>query len=70
MNKPMIRFHNTQTDEIIDREMTNEELEIWSNNQTVLLEENEKQLQKENARESALAKLGALGLTPEEIAAL
>lgn len=66
----MIRFHNTQTDEIIDREMTNEELEIWSNNQTVLLEENEKQLQKENARESALAKLGALGLTPEEIAAL
>lgn len=28
MTKPMIRIHNSQTDEIVDREMTDEEYKV------------------------------------------
>ena len=29
MTRPMVRFHNTETDEIIDREMNDEEFAQW-----------------------------------------
>lgn len=29
MTKPMVRFHNTETDEVIDREMTDAEYEQY-----------------------------------------
>jgi len=70
MKKPIILVHNVATNEAIEREMTDEEFAIYEADQEKIKIEYEKQLAKENARESALAKLAALGLTPEEIAAL
>jgi len=70
MNKPMIRIHNIETDEVIDREMTDEEFAQF---QATL--EADKLARKEYdealaRRQSALSKLIDLGLTEEEIAAL
>jgi DNA-binding NarL/FixJ family response regulator len=60
-------FFDAITDQVIERELTEEELsEIQLSNQTQQLEEEAKA----QARTSALAKLAALGLTEEEIAAL
>lgn len=70
MTKPLTRIHNAETGEIIDREMTNEEIKKYEQaNQEIQELKNEWQL-KNNARSSALAKLAALGLTEDEIAAL
>jgi hypothetical protein len=33
MTKPMIRIHNTETDEIIDREMNDDEFAIYEADQ-------------------------------------
>lgn len=70
MSKPIIRIHNVETNEIIDREMTNQEFEIWQlekNKSDALIAELENL---ELIKSSAKEKLAALGLTPEEIAAL
>lgn len=70
MSKPMIRIHDLINDKIIDREMNDEELEqlqISINSHAQAMAEMEA---KDNVRQSALAKLAALGLTEEEIAAL
>lgn len=70
MKKPTIRIHDTEKDEIIDREMTDEEY----NDYLRVAKEQEERLKIETekivTRQSALAKLAALGLTEEEIAAL
>ena len=68
--KPMLRIHNTEIDEIIDREMTDEEYEQYLLESEIIKEQELKIKQKQEARQSALAKLAALGLTEEEIAAL
>jgi hypothetical protein len=62
-----IRIHNTETNEIIDRDMNNEE--ILKHNNTLQEAENLRiKLAQEQARkESAIAKLKALGLTEEEV---
>lgn len=63
MKKPMIRIHDTATDEIVDREMTDAEHEIYlaeiSERQLREQEENSKKLEKQ-------ALLDRLGITPEE----
>ena len=57
---------NIQIDDLV-REMTNEEYQTY----LAVVAENEAQAQaKIDARQAALAKLAALGLTEEEIAAL
>lgn len=70
MKKPMVRIHDVETNEIIDREMTDEEYQ----EHLIRLEKFEQELQeleaKKASRISALAKLAALGLTEDEIAAL
>jgi hypothetical protein len=64
MTKP-----NIQIDDLV-REMTDEEFEDYQKSQAAeVLAKAEKEA-RENARASALAKLAALGLTEEEIAAL
>jgi hypothetical protein len=62
-----IRIHNTETNEIIDRDMTNEE--ILAHNNTLTEAENLKIeiAQKEANKQSALNKLKALGLNDAEI---
>ena len=72
--KPSIRIHNSQTDEIIDREMTDDE---YAAHKLFVKESEENRKAQEkadadraSAASSAAAKLAALGLTPDEIAAL
>ena len=70
MSKPMIRIHNTETDEVIDREMTNAE---FSEYQARLADELSRQAEAESkatAKAAAEGKLAALGLTANELRAL
>ena len=70
MSKPTIRIHNVETDEIIDREMTNAEFvkyEAEQEAETIKAAETEAQ---EEAKAAAQAKLAALGLTVEDLTAL
>jgi hypothetical protein len=60
---------NIQVDDLV-REMTNEEYVNYQTIQAEIAEAEAKQEAKAVARESALAKLAALGLTEEEIRAL
>jgi hypothetical protein len=61
---------NLQTGEVVERELTNNELEEINDMAALGLEQSQKDETKAAARESALAKLADLGLTAEEIAAL
>jgi hypothetical protein len=70
MSRPMIRIHNTQTDEVIDREMNDEEFaqyEIDKANYEVKKAEAEAKAQ---AKAAAEGKLAALGLTTDDLRAL
>jgi DNA-binding NarL/FixJ family response regulator len=64
MTKP-----NIQIDDLV-REMTDEEYEVYLADQVAQETQQAEQNAKIAARQSALAKLAALGLTEEEIAAL
>jgi len=53
--KPMIRIHNSETDEIIDREMNDEEYEQY----LLKIEKSKAEIQiKEDAKAALLEKLG------------
>ena len=70
MTKEMIKIHNVETGEVIEREMTSEEI---ANKTARLNADNAVKAEAEAktiARASALAKLAALGLSADEIAAL
>jgi hypothetical protein len=63
MNKPMVRIHNSQTDEVIDREMNNEEFAQYQQDQTA------QETAKAEAEAKATAKaalLTQLGITEEQ----
>ena len=59
----MVRIHNTETDEVIDREMTNAEFAIYKADQE-LVAKRETEMQAKAAEKSAL--LTKLGLTEDE----
>jgi len=64
MSKPMIRIHNTETDEVIDREMTAAEFKQYQANQEVEV------ARKFEIEAKAIAKaaiLERLGLTADEL---
>jgi hypothetical protein len=66
----MVRIHNTETDEIIDREMNDvefEKYEIDKANYEAKLAEAEAKAQ---AKATAEGKLAALGLTTDDLRAL
>ena len=67
MTKPMIRIHNTETNEIIDREMTNAEIAQNEKNREAEVAEAEARAA---VKAAAQAKLAALGLTVEDLQAL
>jgi hypothetical protein len=70
MTKPLVRIHNTETDEVVDREMTAAEYTQYQKDQKdweKLLTEAET---KAEAKAAAQAKLAALGLTVEDLTAL
>ena len=66
MTNPIIREHNLETDEIVDREMTDNEYANFIR----LPELTEEEIAKQEAKATAQAKLEALGLTLDDLAAL
>jgi hypothetical protein len=70
MSKPMIRIHNLETDEIIDREMTESEYADYLAVQAAQVESDTAIAQAAAAKEAAQAKLAALGLTADDLKAL
>ena len=63
MTKPTIRIHNLATDEIIDREMTNDEYAIYQVQQA---RENAKAEAEAQAAADKLLLLAKLGITADE----
>jgi hypothetical protein len=70
MANPMIRIHDLATGEIIDREMNADEIKQKELDAANAKIKADAIAAKEATRNSALAKLAALGLTPEEISAI
>jgi hypothetical protein len=67
MTKPMVRIHNTETDEIIDREMTDAEFTQYKKRQEIAAKEEAEAEAKATAKAALLSRLG---LTAEEAALL
>jgi len=65
--KPMIRIHNTQTDEVIDREMTDAEFAQYEAKQAANATREAEAEAKATARQEILNRLG---LTADEAAIL
>ena len=63
MPKPMIRIHNVETDEVIDREMTDKEYEVHLADQAAYQAEKAKEAESQAARAALLKRLG---LTEDE----
>lgn len=63
MNRPTIKIHNIETDEVIDREMNDEEFAKWEEAGRVVAEEAEKLAAEASAKAALLEKLG---ITEEE----
>ena len=74
MTKPIITISNSQTGEVIEREMNEQEFAVY---ETDRIEHNKEKAErakaeadKASAKASAQAKLAALGLTEEEVASI
>jgi hypothetical protein len=67
MTKPMTRIHNQQTNEVIDREMTDAEFEAYQADRVAVAKAAEEAKAKAEAKAALLAKLG---ITAEEAALL
>jgi hypothetical protein len=67
MIRPTIREHNTETDEIIDREMTDDELAYYEAGKAELQANLKAEQDKAATKQAVLTKLG---LTADEVAAL
>ena len=63
MSKPIIRIHNTETNEVIDREMTNAEYAIW---QADIAQQDEAKAEAEAKATQKAALLDRLGITEDE----
>jgi len=67
MTRPIVRIHNTETNEVIDREMTDDEFAEY---QTAQAERAAKQAEEEAKATARQVILDRLGLTAEEAAIL
>ena len=74
MTKPMIRIHNIETDEVIDREMNDAEYQQYlkdvAESEAKKAEAEAKAQAKAQAEATAEGKLAALGLTTDDLRAL
>ena len=66
----MIRIHNTQTDEVIDREMNDAEFAAYEADQAAEATRQAEVEAKAQAKATAEGKLAALGLTTDDLRAL
>jgi hypothetical protein len=67
MNKPMIRIHNSETNEVIDREMNDDEFAQYQIDQAEAKAKENEQVAKAEAK---AALLDRLGITADEAALL
>ena len=67
MTKPIIRIHNTETNEIVDREMTDDEFAQYEADKVTYAAEQAEAQAKAEARQAILDRLG---LTADEAALL
>lgn len=58
MPKPIIRIHNAETNEVIDREMTDAEFKVYEDEKAQLARESAELVAKEKEKSALLAKLG------------
>lgn len=70
MTKPTIKIHNSETNEIIEREMTNDEFAQWEKDLADIESHKQAQAEAEANKAAAEAKLAALGLTSDDLKAL
>ena len=70
MKIPTIKIHNVETGDIIEREMTADELAQNKIDQAETQAKAEAQAEAEAAKAAAQAKLAALGLTTDDLKAL
>jgi hypothetical protein len=70
MSRPTVTIHDVSIDEIIVREMNDEEYAEWEARVAKNQAENAELAVKEAAKEAAQAKLTALGLTTDDLKAL
>ncbi|CAB4163075.1 hypothetical protein UFOVP799_9 [uncultured Caudovirales phage] len=66
----MVRITDLATGEVLDREMTDEELKVRELDLIESVAQELKRNTAQNAKASAQAKLAALGLTEEEVASI
>lgn len=67
---PIIKEHNTETNEIIEREMNPEELAQWQQTVKQGIADRIAREEAKAKKEESLAKLAALGLTAEDLKAV
>ena len=74
MTKPTIIISNSETGEVVEREMNQEEFAVYETdrieNDKEKAERAKAEADKASAKASAQAKLAALGLTEEEVASI
>lgn len=70
MTRPIIRIHNTETNEVIDREMNDAEFAIYEVDQANAVERKVEEEAKAQAKAAAEGKLAVLGLTTDDLRAL
>ena len=70
MTKPIIKLHNAETGEILEREMNADELAQWEADNANRVIKRAAQAEADTAKAAAQAKLAALGLTTDDLKAL
>jgi hypothetical protein len=65
-----IKIHNAETGEVIERDMTADELAQWELDKSEAATSKQDRLENAAAKAAAEAKLEALGLTTEDLRAL
>ena len=70
MSRPIIREHNLETGEVLDREMNDAEFEAYENELAELASKAQAEAQALAKKAATIAKLEALGLDAEDIKAL
>lgn len=68
--RPIKRIHNLQTDEIIDRQMNDDEFAQWQKDQENEIERQKLLAEAAAKKAAAEAKFAALGLTADDLKAL
>jgi hypothetical protein len=57
MTRPIVRVHNVETNEVLDREMNDEEFADYQERQEAFVQEHSATLEREAEREALLARL-------------